>query len=99
MRKGINLTDNRHSKLYIYILDIIPSKRLMLVYIFIIVLSIRYKLPGQGLQVNEHSINVEDARHNEERYFFGLCPVSLRTSCLQDPSSTTFTELKVIVIN
>ena len=62
-------------------------------------MSIRYHSKSEGVQVYEHSVILQDGVHNEERFFFGLCPVSLRTSCLQDTSSTSFSELKVMVIN
>ena len=36
---------------------------------------------------------------NEERFYFGLCPVSLKTSSVQDPSANQLNELKVTEID
>ena len=47
------------------------------------------------MKINDHSINLEDSGHNEQRFFFGLCPISLKTSCTQDGASTSLSELKV----
>ena len=36
---------------------------------------------------------------NEERFYFGLCPVSLKSSSVQDTSSNQLNELKVTEID
>ena len=43
----------------------------------------------------EHKMKLDDPRHIEERFFFGLCPISLKTSYSEDGASDTSKELKV----
>ena len=59
-------------------------------------IPIRYSLKEGDVQDYQHSINLEDGGYHEERFFFGLCPVSLKTSSKQDTFSTSISELKVM---
>ena len=45
----------------------------------------------------EHKIKLDDPRHIEERFFFGLCPISLKTLYSEDGASDTSKELKVSI--
>ena len=56
----------------------------------------RYLSRDGNFQTQEYSINLAK---NEERFYFGLCPVSLKTSSVQDPSSNQLNELKVTEID
>ena len=62
-------------------------------------LPIRHFSKAEEVKINDHSINLEDSGHNEQRFFFGLCPISLKTSSTQDVESTSLSELKVIENN
>ena len=59
-------------------------------------LPIRYTSKDNELHCVDHPVKLEDARHNEERFFFGICPVSLKTSSSKEKPSDASTELKVI---
>ena len=59
-------------------------------------IQIRYLSKDGNFQTQECSINLAK---NEERFYFGLCPVSLKTSSVQDPSSNQLNELKVTEID
>ena len=63
------------------------------------VLRIRYGSKAEGVKINDHSINLEDSGHNEQRFFFGVCPISLKTSSTQNDTATSLSELKVIENN
>ena len=57
-------------------------------------------MKGDQVTLMNHPLNREEGGHNEERFFFGLCPISLSTSSIQNEStSTSLRELKVITIN
>ena len=68
-------------------------------FLFLIVILLRYESKTNGIQNIEHSIKLEDARHDEDRFFFGMCPVSLKTASTEEQSSSASKELKVTVIN
>ena len=63
---------------------------------FFTVIQIRYLSRDGNVQTQEFSINLAK---NEERFYFGLCPVSLKTSSVQDSSSNQLNELKVTEID
>ena len=63
---------------------------------YITVIHIRHLTRDGNLQKQEYAIN---SAKNEERFYFGLCPVSLKTSSVQDPSSSQLNELKVTEID
>ena len=60
-------------------------------------LKIRSYPAGSKCKIDEHTMRLEENGdiHNQERFFFGLCPVSLRTSSSQGCSPNCFSELKV----
>ena len=69
-------------------------------YVFISVLSIRYSIKAEKVKHMDHLVDHEEGGHNEERFFFGLCPISLNTLSIQnEDTSTSLRELKVITIN
>ena len=69
-------------------------------YVYISVLSIRYSIKGEKVKHTDHLVDHEEGGHNEERFFFGLCPISLNTLSIQnEATSTSLRELKVITIN
>ena len=64
--------------------------------IFILIVArLSYYTDEGSLKDVEHKIKLDDPRHLEERFFFGLCPISLKTSYSEDGTSDTSNELKV----
>ena len=61
----------------------------------LIVVKLSYYTKEGCLKDVEHKIKLDDPRHIEERFFFGLCPISLKTSYSEDAASDTSKELKV----
>ena len=66
------------------------------IFYYITVIQIRYLSRDRNIQTQECHINLAK---NEERFYFGLCPVSLKTSSVQDPSCNQLNELKVTEID
>ena len=61
----------------------------------LIVVKLSYYTDEGCLKDVEHKIKLDDPRHIEGRFFFGLCPISLKTSYSEDGSSDATKELKV----
>ena len=61
----------------------------------LIVLKLSYYTDEGCLKDVEYNIKLDDPRHIEERFFFGLCPISLKTSYSEDGTSDSSKELKV----
>ena len=61
----------------------------------LIVVKLSYYTDKGCLKDVDHKIKLDDPRHIEERFFFGLCPISLKTSYSEDGPSDTSKELKV----
>ena len=61
----------------------------------LIVAKLSYYTDEGCLKDVEHKLKLDDPRHIEERFFFGLCPVSLKTSYSEDGTPETSKELKV----
>ena len=61
----------------------------------LIVVKLSYYTDEGCLKNVEHKIRLDDPRHIEERFFFGLCPISLKTSYSEDGTSDISNELKV----
>ena len=63
--------------------------------LILIVVKLSYYTKEGCLKDVEHKIKLDDPRHTEERFFFGLCPISLKTLYSEDGTPGTSKELKV----
>ena len=65
------------------------------VLFILIVVKLSYHTKEGCLKDVEHKIKLDDPRHIEERFFFGLCPISSKTSYSEVGTPDTSKELKV----
>ena len=73
------------------------EKKIDNMIVILIVVKLSYYTDEGCLKDVENKIKLDDPRHIEERFFFGLCPISLKTSYSEDGTSDTSKELKVSI--
>ena len=71
------------------------EKKIDNMIVILIVVKLSYYTDGGCLKDVENKIKLDDPRHIEERFFFGLCPISLKNSYSEDGTSDSSKELKV----
>ena len=73
------------------------EKKIDNMIVILIVVKLSYYTDEGCLKDVENKIKLDDPRHIEERFFFGLCPISLKTLYSEDGASDTSKELKVSI--